>query len=166
MSDSPASTPDDLLAEAERRAADLRAGGQLPADIDDRLADDYLRASRRDIERAPLTTAEMIESLRSAPSIDMSRVEVVAARPGGATAKRLANRLLRDQLIGLASQTEQARTATIDALDAMLSEIDRLRRLADNAVATADMLAARVTCLERELASLPRPTESPDDHSH
>jgi len=163
MSDSEAISPEDLLAEAERRAAALRESGQLPPDIDMRLADDYTRAVRRDTERAPLDPQTAIDSLRAMAPVSMSQVDIAASRPGGAALKRAANRLVRDQLIGLAAQTEQARLAATDALETMAAETERLRRLADSAVANVDMLSARVTSLERRLALLESPIESPDD---
>jgi len=157
-----ASTPEDLLAEAERRADTLRSTGELPADIDERLADDYTRVVRRDTERAPLDPQQAIDTLSSIPPISMSQVETVASMPGGAAIKRAATRLVRDQLIGLATQSEQARSATLNALETLAGEMERLRRLADDAVASADMLASRVTSLERQLARSPL-SESPDD---
>jgi len=163
MPESGASTPEDLLAEAERRANALRSTGELPADIDQRLADDYTRVVRRATERAPLDPRQAIDALKSMPPISMSQVETVASKPGGAAVKRAATRLVRDQLIGLATQSEHARSAALDALETMSGEIERLRRLTDDAVASADMLASRVTNLERQLARLPRSTESQDE---
>jgi len=163
MSDSAAATPDELLAEAARLADALRASGELPPDIDQRLADDYTRTVRRDTDRSPLDPEHDANSLQSAPAIDMSSIEVVASRPGGAALKRIANRMVRDQLVGLAAQTEQARQATINDLATLVSEVVRLRRLVDDAVASTDMMAARITHLERELARRSQTDESPDD---
>jgi len=162
MSDSSSSTPEGLLAEAQRRADALRATGELPPDIDQRLADDHMRAIQRDTERSPVDPRPTFESMKAAPPISMSRVEPADSRIGIKTARRLVNRLERNELSALAAQSEEARAATISIFDALLAESDRLRRLADNAVATADMLAARVATLEREIALLTSPAESPD----
>ena len=163
MSDSAAATPDDLLAAAARRADALRASGELPPDIDQRLADDYTRTVRRDTDRSPLDPEHDANSLQSAPAIDVSSIEVVASRPGGAALKRIANRMVRDQLVGLAAQTEQTRQATINDLAALAAEVVCLQQQVDKAAARSDMMAARIAHLERELSRRSQPDESPDD---
>jgi len=162
MSDTAATNPEALLAEAERRAEVLRASGELPPDIDQRLADDYVRASKRDVERASINTRPALDSLKTAPPIDMSRVETTATKPGVKTLKRFAVRLVDNQFTGLSGQTEEMRLAVVGALDVIVDELERQRILADNAIATADMLASRVASLEQELARLSHAADRPD----
>jgi len=156
-------TPEELMAEAHRRADELRASGELPDDIDDRLADDYSRSLRRDATRSPIELRSVIADLRNNPEIVMPAVADEGAERGPAI-QRIAGRFVRTQLERLASQTDELRRLVTDALgglrgqtaaafEAMSKETDRLRRLADDAVATADMLADRVTELERRLSA-------------
>jgi len=155
--------PEELMAEAGRRADELRTSGELPEDIDDRLADDYSRSLRRDTTRSPIELHSVFAELRNNPEIVMPAVADEGAGRGPAI-QRMAGRFVRTQLERLASQTDELRQLVTGALgdlrgqtaatfEAMSEETDRLRRLADDAVATADMLADRVTELERRLSA-------------
>jgi len=150
------------MAEAERNAAALRASGELPPDIDQRLADDHMRAVRRDTERAPVDIRAAVDVLRSDTVVDCTRAPFADEGRAVATGKRIALRFTRRRLRLLSQQTEAIRLRTVEVLDCAIAEIDRLTRLADNAVATADMLATRVTSLERDMARLADRAESPD----
>lgn len=179
MSPSHELDPKELMAEARRRADELRASGELPDDIDDRLADDYSRSLRRDTTRSPIELHSVFAELRNNPEIVMPAVADEGAGRGPLV-QRIAGRFVRTQLERLASQTDELRRLVTIALgdlraqtaatfEAMSEETDRLRRLADDAVATADMLADRVTELERRLSidddTTPGTDSSDDQHS-
>jgi len=161
------------MAEAGRRADELRASGELPDDIDDRLADDYSRSLRRDTTRSPIELHSVIAELRNNPEIVMPAVaDKGAAR--GPVIQRMAGRFVRTQLERLASQTDELRQLVTVALgdmrdqtaatfEAMSAETDRWRHLAGDAVATADMLADRVTELERRLSARDETTPGADN---
>ncbi len=162
----PDSVSEDLLAEAERRAKSLRASGQLPSGIDERLADNYARSFRRDTERAPLDSRAAIESLRQDSPFRLPPMPGQSAQPDPTTAQRVIRRVKRSLHNRPRSRVKALRFQVAGVLEAMAAENNRLRELADNAVATADMLAERVTDLERRLASKQEAsltTQHPDD---
>lgn len=137
---STAPDPTGLLAEAQRRATRLRESGELPTDIDERLSDDYGRTLRRQIDRSPADlSADIAAILESAdPASDQWFPKLV---------RRIGNRLLPGRRRGMM----QLRQNLAAGLTSFTVESERIARLADDAVATSDALAARVTELERQL---------------
>lgn len=144
--------PSDFMAEAQRRAEVLRQSGELPDDIDDRLADDYSRAVRRDTDRSPLDPRPAIDSLRNNPDIAASGVVIKISGSSRARAARATHLLQRSRRRIPTRFRSDSRHELSSVLEMMVAETERVGRLADDAVATADMLADRVTQLERELA--------------
>ncbi len=146
------SVPDDLIAEARGRAQALRESGELPHDIDDRLADDYTRAVRRDVDRSPVDPRAAIGALRDNPELATSRIAIGDPAPRRPATNLLARLLRRFRNRLPVPLRRESRHQLADVLELMAAEAERVGRLADDAVATADMLADRVTQLERQLA--------------
>lgn len=135
---------DQLVEQARERARRLRQGGAVDADIDERLAEEYAVVTSRPDPSAQARSA--LERLRASAPPGLAGISLPGRLPGAVAARKLAGRLLRAQLLGIAQQVKDVHSSTVEALAAIIDalSLDRGAMLAE-----IDALADRIAELER-----------------